>query len=638
MPYQALERPSPALGILSATARQAGISTLGLYPGFRFASRIGLEMYRRLEGSYLNLLGEWTFAGAAFPYAPDTAAAYYELITAKAAGRPLPPLEQLLEIRREAAAFVREEALRILDLAPRAVACGSQFQQHCASLALLREIKCLSPQTLTILGGQCCSGDQGLAVHEHAPWVDFVFSGEADRGLPRLLRLAFEHGADIPREMLPPGVIARSGHHTDVHGSPLYAIEHDLDDLPAPDHDDYFCELGDWEHKGGMLPYLAFEGGRGCDWAHKTGGCTFCATVSERAAFRPKSGPHLLRELFALKEKYGTVAFEAADEMCSPAFFEDFFPTLAAMNPPPFLLAFDIRATLREEQVQLLRRAGCVWLQPGIESLSAGALKAMRKGITPAIAIRLLRLNLENGISTSWNILRGFPGELPAWYDEIAQLAPALAHLEPPHACGQLRIDRNSLYHQKPDAFGLRLRPAPYYAHLYPLPADGLARIASFFENEGDPTGLPDFAPSIQALTAAITAWKGGFENPATRPMLVIDQTTRTVRDTRPCAREAVAHLTEDEARLLAFCRDPQPQELQALTAALARAGVDEKCGITKADALPTDSLRVEAARDALLERRFLVAGGGSLISVVAHPPRYPLPTPEDIFAGNVAF
>ena len=96
MPYQALERPSPALGILVAIARQAGFAAHGTYPGFRFAEKIGLANYQLLEGSYQSLLGEWSFSDAAFPDVPSTLdaaddpAAYYHLLLASLPAAPGP--------------------------------------------------------------------------------------------------------------------------------------------------------------------------------------------------------------------------------------------------------------------------------------------------------------------------------------------------------------------------------------------------------------------------------------------------------------------------------------------------------------------------------------------------------------------
>jgi len=626
MPYQALERPSPAMGILTATTRKAGFSVKGYYPGFRLAEKIGDDTYLRLAGSYINLLGEWTFSRAAFPEANDDPESYYQLLNQTAINTNHLPysLSQLLAIRENAETFIREEASRIVAANPRVVGCGSQFQQHCSSLAILREIKRLNPEIITLLGGQCCSCEQGQIAHDSFKWIDLVFSGEADHALPELLHLLFEYGLQIPKNKIPVGVIAPTGFVADTNGKPAYAIVPDMNVLPDPDHDDYFRELNAWHGNGSVTPYLAFEGGRGCEWAHRTGGCSFCATASERAIFRPKSSARLLSELTAQKEKYGFAAFEAADEMCSPAFFNEFFPKLASMEKPPFILSFDVRATLEEHNVKLLRDAGCVWLQPGIESLSDKALNCMRKGISSAVAIRLLRLGIENGIGISWNILRGFPNEQSEWYDEIAELVPALTHIEPPYTFGQLRIDRNSLYQREPERFGLNLSPAKFYRHLYPLDDVALKKIASFFENDNGPTGLSADDPSVQKLSSAIEAWKKSFHgDQEKRPhVYLLDKNTRIVEDTRPCAKDRVCELSDMQLRLLTACRDPLP--IACAGKVLSQRGFSE----------PEQVLN--AIIEKLLDLRFLVKAGNSIISVVCTVPRFSIPNPEDILAGNI--
>ncbi|MCL2498464.1 MAG: radical SAM protein, partial [Symbiobacteriaceae bacterium] len=93
---------------------------------------------------------------------------------------------------------------------------------------------------------------------------------------------------------------------------------------------------------------------------------------------------------------------------------------------------YEVRPTLKKEQVKLLKEAGIVLIQPGIESLSTPLLQLMNKGTTALRNIQFLRWCQEYGIAVSYNMLSGLPGEKAEWYLEMALLFPGLYHLRPP--------------------------------------------------------------------------------------------------------------------------------------------------------------------------------------------------------------
>src|SRR4051812_42114072 len=71
MPYAAVERPSIALSLLKVGIEARGLGASVVYGNVSFADAIGIEIYRTISESPPEwLLGEWTFAGAAFPGAP----------------------------------------------------------------------------------------------------------------------------------------------------------------------------------------------------------------------------------------------------------------------------------------------------------------------------------------------------------------------------------------------------------------------------------------------------------------------------------------------------------------------------------------------------------------------------------------
>src|ERR1044071_4991528 len=124
MPYGGLGTPSPRLGLLKAVLTRAGILAQARYCNLEFADRIGPSTYERIARESAYLLGEWTFAGSAFPDFHPPHDLYLERL-----GRGYPPPEKLWEVRHAAGAFIEKLSLEIAASRPRIVACTSMFYQ-----------------------------------------------------------------------------------------------------------------------------------------------------------------------------------------------------------------------------------------------------------------------------------------------------------------------------------------------------------------------------------------------------------------------------------------------------------------------------------------------------------------------------
>src|SRR5688572_33354805 len=89
MPYAAIERPSIALGLLTAELRAASIDAASRYACLEFAERIGLRAYDSVLNSHTALfIGEWTFAAAAFPEMSAVDADYLAACAERIAASP----------------------------------------------------------------------------------------------------------------------------------------------------------------------------------------------------------------------------------------------------------------------------------------------------------------------------------------------------------------------------------------------------------------------------------------------------------------------------------------------------------------------------------------------------------------------
>lgn len=628
MPYASLNRPSLALGLLKAVLEREGIATAVLYPNLWFAEEAGLRLYHLCSSQFPKefLAGEWSFAEAAFPGAPRDDEEYLRRLGAAHASIPgyhrgpgdAPRLvADLRAVRDAATAFLDRAARRVLETGARVVGCTSTFEQHAASLALLRRIREIDPSVITLLGGANCEGVMGKATHRSFPWVDYVVSGEADAFVADLCREILAHGRhdrDIPAERLPAGVHGPAHRVAGRESEAQRPVFRDLDSLPLPDFDDYFRVLAASPLARAVRPGLPLETSRGCWWG-AIKHCTFCGLNGSSMTFRSKSPARVLQEIRALEERHGLARFETVDNILDMAYFKNVLPALAEDGGDRRIF-YEVKSNLRRSQVEMLRRAGIIWLQPGIESLHSAVLTLMDKGVQAWQNVQLLKASRELGVRLSWNFLWGFPGEEDGWYAETAAWLPALEHLQPPSGVIRVRYDRFSPYHQRPAEFGLRLRPVPAMAHVYPLPEEDLADLTYFFAAEGRADvfsgtggGLQEGRPGIQAVQAVVAPWRLSFwgENP---PVLEVEDDGETlhVRDTRTCAQEKNFLVT----------------------------GLDRAVYLACEEAPSEDRVMEEAAVRRLIERKLVLPLDRRLIALGLRGPLPPLPGLADFPGGYV--
>jgi ribosomal peptide maturation radical SAM protein 1 len=597
MPYAAVERPSLALGVLRASLDRRGVDCKVLYPNLWFAQEIGLEVYSGINSFVFNtLLGEWTFASAAFPeFMPDHSK-FFDLALVKAElfggrkkdallSRAFPgenAIDVFHRIRDAAVPFIDRVARAVLSESPRVVGCTSTFQQHTASLALLRRIRELDPSVLTVLGGANCEGPMGVTTHRSFDWVDFVVSGEADLLFPDLVQAILEGGRDVPQKDLPFGTIGPGARRSpELVAPPPRVVLQKLDEVPVPNFDDYFEQMGRSELKPYLRTGLPVETSRGCWWGAKSH-CTFCGLNGDGMSFRSKSPERVIRELDGLSERYGIKDFEVVDNILDMSYFKSVLPELASREKPYYTF-FETKSNLKKEQVALLAKAGIRFVQPGIESLHSGPLGLIGKGCTPMTNLQLLKWALEYGILIEWLFLFGFPGEQDSWYRELAEWLPLVHHLNSPGSLATVQFHRFSPYYNRAAEYGLSLLPEKTYQYVFPLATPELANLAYYFDDEEYREGyVPELIesekPGMAAFQRAVVRWRinwfrVSWVKNAKRPQLdyrVRPDGAWVIRDTRECAL-ASEHVIEPlSAAVMAACDGAVKAE--ALVAAVSKA------------------------------------------------------------------
>lgn len=571
MPFMDDRRPSLQAGLLSALAKAHGFPAGTLHANLDFAAGLGVDVYRALADTSGHLVGDWLFSLEAFgSAAPDPQDEFLDLYAedlAPALGISLSRLrDRLLRIRHhDVPAYL--DAL--VDAYPwdrfRLAGFTSTFQQNAASVALARRLKRRYPELFTLFGGANFDAPMGPELVRTVESIDAAVIGEADTAFPQLLE-ALVNDSDL--DAVPGLARRRAG---DVVTGPPQRLVESLDDLPMPDYDEYFQRaenLGLQPRTASRAVYLPLETARGCWWGMNHH-CTFCGLNGNTMRFRSKSAQRVLEEFAHQTRRYGTFRFEAVDNILDMRYFRTLFPALVDSGAH-YEIFYEVKANLTRAQLKLLADAGVSQIQPGIESFSSQVLGLMRKGVTAAQNVNLLRWAQHYRIDVNWNLLWGFPGESPHDCAEQADALGHLWHLTPPGDAGRLTMERFSPLFTDRDHILRDLRPVPAYAHVYPADID-LDRVAYFFhcEIEG---ALPD--DDYKPLRQAVDDWRSAWHGDADPPVLEYRQAPHYVQihDSRRKEHEGTYVLEGPTADLYLACCD-RPVTAAAVHERLGRHG-----------------------------------------------------------------
>jgi len=516
MPFMDTDRPSIQLGLLKAITVRYGFPVRTYHAYLDFAVQIGIEYYKLLCQHRGTLVGDWLFSPEAFgDEAPDPGAHMLDDLADDLSYLGAPHEEAREKLLRIRGSDVPRYLDALIECFPwkdvAVVGFSSTFQQSAASFALARRLKRCHPEIMTIFGGANFDGEMGPELVRTVGCIDVAVLGEGDQALPDLLS-TLAAGGSLDRV---PGVAWRQDGQVKV--TAPRPVTDQLDDLPAPDYDEYFQhaeDLGVLPRVGHRSVWLPIETARGCWWGAKHH-CTFCGLNGTTMRFRSKSPERVLDELAGQARRYRSFRFEAVDNILDMAYLAKLFPALTE-NETGYEIFYEVKANLSREQLRLMAQAGITHIQPGIESLSSNVLRLMRKGARAVQNVNLLRWAQYYDIHVDWNLLWGFPGETEKDYEDQAAAIPHLRHLQPPGIADRIWLERFSPIFTDPDTFRLRHRaPERSYQYVYPDSVD-LERVAYFFEYELD-GGLPDSA--YTALRLAADDWSSAWQE-ASPPML----------------------------------------------------------------------------------------------------------------------
>lgn len=610
MPFGQVRWPNLGLSLLKAQLLQRGLPCEVAYFNYDFAESVGLDLYQWVADRFAFVLGgERLFARHYFGTRLPSDERYWREVL-------LPGDPGLTEVDRRDFERVGEAVEHLIARWVAAydwsqwnvVGFATNFQQTMASLCLAREIKRISPTTAIVFGGAACEGPMGVELLRQFPQIDYVFLGEADESFPAFVeqmlagRTTRIDGAVGRCDIPPRGTVCQYASASACAARGRFV---DLDALPDPDFDDYFCRWSNSPLRNEVDPLLYFETSRGCWWGQKRH-CAFCGLNGSRLVFRSKTPQRAFEELRRLVRRYGVSAACSADNNFDPRYFDTLLPLLASANFP-LKFVYEMKTNLRREQADAMLRAGLGAAQLGIETFSTPILKLIGKGATAVHNVQALKWFSEAGIEVKWNLLYGFPLEPPEEYQRLAELLPLLIHLAPPLAVGRVRMDRFAPYYERPAEFGL-LNPRPHraFSFVYPFEPESLAELAYYHEFDfADGRDPLQYAGPVVELVENWRACAGCYSlNYYDRPDGVL-----IVTDTRPGARRFQTRMSGAERELYLFADTGR-----SLSELANRAAQCHDCSLT-------DSDRLQARLRDWVEHGLAVVLDGKYLSLATRAP-----------------
>jgi len=203
------------------------------------------------------------------------------------------------------------------------------------------------------------------------------------------------------------GIAYRNG--TKVLVNPRRDLIQDIDSIPWPAYDlfpiEYYrlLRMPHATHRDFVLPLLS---GRGCTFT-----CNFCYRMDK--GFRPRSPGAIVEEIQYLQKRYGITYIAFSDELLMSS-KKRTLEICEAFLKANLNIRWDCNGRLNyaaPELLKVMKKAGCVFINYGIEAFDNEVLKKMNKALTTNQITKGIDATLKAGISPGLNILFGHIGD-----------------------------------------------------------------------------------------------------------------------------------------------------------------------------------------------------------------------------------
>jgi len=181
------------------------------------------------------------------------------------------------------------------------------------------------------------------------------------------------------------------------------------DELPWPDYGSFPVEiyrLHRFPHSGNRDFTMPVLSGRGCPFA-----CTFCYRMD--SSFRPRNPENVLEEIAFLGKSWQINHIQFSDEllMSSKQRSVEFSEAIIRSG---LKIKWDCNGRLNfatKEVLEVMKRAGCTYINYGIEALDDAVLAKMKKGLTVSQIVNGVEATIAAGITPGLNFMWGNYGD-----------------------------------------------------------------------------------------------------------------------------------------------------------------------------------------------------------------------------------
>jgi len=537
-PFASTQFPSLAVHQLEAQLRAGGLDCEICYSNALFAELIGYRLYNEISwASTAVQIGERVFAHylelSRHPgIRRGQRAGIRNVLRNAPHGLKISP--EIIWATSPEAELAYRSAIEVVllerDYDLVGITCGCL--QLCATEYHAQVVRGIARNATIVVGGSSCDGEMAEGLASFTRNVDYIFSGEADYAFSAFCR-------DMPPQRPTAPVIV-----------PCEPIE-DLSLLHPPDFSAYYLELKRHRFPDDLGMFAAYQSSRGCWWGERSQ-CTFCGLNGQTVRYRTKPVEKVLPEIASIMKRHPTPNLLMVDCIMPRRYLSELLPRIQA-EVGQVSIFYETKADLKLADLQCMRSSGMFTFQPGIESLSTSLLKRMRKGSSGSGNIRLLVNSRRAGLTPSWNILFGIPGDKRADYEEMLRAAPYLVHLSPPAAVTTISIERFSPLYKHPQEHTIRcLEPLPSYREIFADCVD-VGKIGYHHIGDFDSESLTDDALR-KWLLDTFERWKDIWrDHGVTLEMVLAGESGTLVVDTRGTINASSLYYLPSEIADLCF-------------------------------------------------------------------------------------
>ncbi len=559
MPFVEINNPTVGVAVLKSALMNANIKADVHYPGIPLSLSLPDGMYNWFGSNIYERIGDYAFTEILFGHDDDREKkmidALYNLTTNNRFPKGIAGIscvEDLIlflpQLKETVSILISEikEMIRVRKNI-KIVCCSATFVQLYASITILKEIKSIRPDIITVIGGCECEGEAAKEIVKVFDFIDFSCSGEGDVTLPKLCSTLLDNNSNDNRQ-LPFGVYDKRKALNDTIESSIVCGER----IKPADHSRFYFEQM-YALREDHLNSYTIEFSRGC-WKGFKSHCTFCGLNGLRMEYRLRKRGEVISEIQNAYET-GKRVFYVVDSVLDLNRMKPIFDYIKN-NCTEAIFLCDTVSSLSFQQMKILADSGMLIITAGIESLHPKHLVLMNKGPRAIANIAYLKYASINHMHVLWNMLTAIPGDSPQDYKELSTIIPLLEHFTPPHY-SIIRFDRHSIYWETPSIYNLDLVPMRNMEYLIPKHSKiDLKRFSMYFDNLNSSATTSYGDQSMQNLFSAIDKWQ--LSNRKGSSLKIIGEYIIDTRTIAVCERYKIS---ADDLAILNFLFVPQSIE-----------------------------------------------------------------------------